>query len=185
MQQGFLDSAFKQFVYYKKLGEDAMIQVSDADFFAEPTSGINSIAIIVQHLHGNMVSRWTDFLTSDGEKPWRKRDQEFDASVTERSLTMSLWGSGWQCVFDALESCKGKDLGDLVYIRNQGHTIYEAINRQLCHYAYHVGQIVYLSKMYAKNPWQSLSIPKGKSVDFNKEKFNKEKGRRHFTEDRI
>ena len=185
MQEGFLNSAIKQFAYYKKLGEDAINQVGDENLFTEPTPGVNSIAIIVQHLHGNMVSRWTDFLTTDGEKTWRKRDQEFVANVSDRFSTIILWNIGWQCLFDALESCEGQDLENLVYRRNQGHTIYEAINRQLCHYAYHVGQIVYLSKVYAKNPWKSLSIPKGKSAAFNEEKFNKNKSRRHFTDDMI
>ena len=182
MQNSYLSSAKKLFGYYKKLGEDAMMQVNDEQLFFQPNEDSNSIAIIVQHLAGNMLSRWTDFLTTDGEKDWRNRDAEFETTINNKEELIIFWNRGWQCLFDALEPLTEKDLDKIIYIRNEGHTVMEAINRQLAHYAYHVGQIIFLAKMLRDNEWKSLSIPKNKSQDYNQEKFSKEKGNSFFTD---
>lgn len=179
----FIDSSKKLFLYYKSLGEKAIHQVDDDMLFFEPTPGINSIAIIVRHLQGNMKSRWTDFLTSDGEKPWRNRDEEFEEFVTDRTKLMLLWEEGWKCLFDALDNLTPEDLNKEITIRNQTQSAMDAIQRQIAHYAYHVGQIVYISKMNKGDDWQSLSIPKDNSVRYNAEKFSKEKGSGHFTDE--
>jgi hypothetical protein len=151
----------------KKMGEDAMAQVTDEQLFAALDSESNSIAIIVKHLAGNMRSRWTDFLTSDGEKPDRDRDSEFvDAPATRNDL-MRLWEAGWNCVFTALEPLSDDDLGRQITIRGQAHSVMQAINRQVAHYAGHVGQIVLLAKHFRQGQWRSLSIPRGKSAEFN------------------
>ena len=130
-----------------------------------------------------MLSRWTDFLTTDGEKPWRQRDAEFENEVLNREALMKKWEEGWQCVFNALSSITDDDLEKIIYIRNEGHTILEAINRQIAHYSYHVGQIVYISKLRSKEEWKSLSIPRNKSNEYNDKKFAQEKGKRNFTDD--
>lgn len=178
----YLLSATKQFRYYKSLGDKAMAQVSDAALLEVPNAVSNSIAMIVQHLHGNMLSRWTDLLTTDGEKPNRNRDAEFEASTKSRQELLQQWEEGWQCLFHALEALSESDLDTLIYIRNEGHTVQEAINRQLAHYPYHVGQLVYIARMFTGDNWQSLSIPRNNSAAYNQEKFNQEKGRRHFTD---
>jgi hypothetical protein len=180
---GFTESSIKLFLYYKSLGEKAMNQVDDDMLFYEPTSGINSIAIIVRHLHGNMKSRWTDFLTTDGEKSWRKRDEEFEGFVTDRDTLMQMWEEGWACLFDALQGLTPDDLGKDITIRNQVQSVFEAIQRQIAHYAYHVGQIVYLSKIRKGDDWQSLSIPKNNSEVYNADKFSKEREKGHFTDE--
>ena len=181
METGYLESVTKQFEYYKLLGEKTMAQLPDEKLFWQSNEESNSIATIVKHLGGNMLSRWTDFLTSDGEKSWRNRDAEFENDLQTKDAVMKLWNDGWNCFFDALRSLKEEDLGRIIYIRNQGHTVMEAINRQLAHYPYHIGQIVFVGKMIAGENWQSLSIPKGKSGAFNAEKFSQEKHREHFT----
>lgn len=168
----FLNSAKKQFLYYKSVGEKTMIQLQDQDLFWQYNSQSNSIAMIVQHIWGNMLSRWTDFLTSDGEKPWRNRDQEFEAVITTRQELMDKWKAGWQCLFDALDAIKPEDWDTPVYIRGERHTVVDAINRQLAHYPYHIGQIVLIGKMAAPG-WQALTIPRGKSQAFNDDMFNK------------
>lgn len=178
----FLSSALKQFSYYRQLGTNAMLQCEEPQLFQEPAPGINSMAVVVKHMHGNMLSRWTDFLTTDGEKEWRKRDDEFEPSLSTSEDVFNLWNEGWKCLFDAIEPLTDEHLEQLIYIRNEGHTVTEAITRQLCHYAYHTGQIVYLAKIYKGEAWQSLSIPRGGSAVFNAAKFNQEKGRRHFTD---
>lgn len=132
---------------------------------------------------GNMLSRWTHFLEEDGEKKWRQRDQEFEGAYRNKSEMIDAWEKGWQCVFNALSPLIKADLERIIYIRNQGHTVTEAINRQMMHYAYHIGQIVFLSKMKVGENWQSLSIPRGQSKTYNADKFGKDKSRRHFTED--
>eukprot|EP01136_Pigoraptor_vietnamica_P024971 Opistho-1_new@78476 len=139
----FLKSADRQFQMYKKLGEGAMAQMTDEQLFVLPNEESNSVAIIVKHLWGNMLSRWTDFLTTDGEKEWRQRDAEFENDINTREALMQKWEEGWQCLFNALGSITDDDLERIIYIRNEGHTILEATNRQIAHYAYHVGQIVY------------------------------------------
>ncbi len=179
----YLESVKKQFQYYKMLAEKTFDQVDDEGLFWQYNAESNSIAITVNHLWGNMLSRWTDFLTSDGEKEWRNRDSEFEDVIKSREDMMAKWEEGWQCLFKALDSVNDDNFGDLVYIRNQGHTIVEAINRQLAHYAYHVGQIVYVGRMLAGSNWESLSIPKGGSKAFNDKRFAQAKARKHFTDD--
>ena len=181
MQNDYLQSTIKQFEYYKMLGEKTFAQVSDENLFWQYNEESNSIATIVKHLWGNMLSRWTDFLTSDGEKEWRKREEEFENDITTRKEMIDKWNEGWQCLSDALNSLKDNDLDKIIYIRNMGHSITEAINRQLAHYPYHVGQIVFIGKMASENNWQSLSIPRGKSKEYNAEKFAKPKHKEHFT----
>lgn len=158
-----------------------MAQIDDAALFYMPDEKSNSISVVVKHLHGNMLSRWTDFLTSDGEKEWRQRDEEFEENVSTREEVMKYWEEGWKCLFDALQSLTTEDMNKIVYIRNMGQTVLEAIMRQLAHYAYHVGQIVYLARMYNSGDWQSLSIPKGGSSQYNKEKSGPGKRIEHFT----
>ena len=179
----FISSVKKQFQYYKMLGDKTFAQVSDEDLFWQSPSENNSIAIIVNHLYGNMQSRWTDFLTTDGEKDFRNRDQEFENLIKTRAELTAKWSEGWQTLFSALDSVNEQNFDQLVYIRNQGHTITEAINRQLAHYAYHVGQIVLIGQMRRGKDWQSLSIPKGASKIYNKKKFAQEKKRGHFTDE--
>lgn len=181
MQNDYLQSSIKQFEYYKMLGEKTFAQVSDKALFWQYNEESNSIATIVKHLWGNMLSRWTDFLTSDGEKEWRKREEEFENDITTRKEMIDKWNEGWQCLSDALNSLKDNDLDKIIYIRNMGHSITEAINRQLAHYPYHIGQIVFIGKMASENNWQSLSIPRGKSKEYNAEKFAKPKHKEHFT----
>ncbi|MEZ4797308.1 MAG: DUF1572 family protein [Flavobacteriaceae bacterium] len=183
MTNSYLTSAIKQFEYYKSLGEKTFSQINDTDIHWQYNSESNSITIITKHLVGNMLSRWTNFLTEDGEKAWRERDQEFENTYTNKEEMLRAWEKGWACLFDALRPIKYSQLEQIVYIRNQGHTVTEAINRQLAHYAYHVGQIVFLGKMIQGDNWQSLSIPKGKSNVYNQEKFAKEKERKHFTDE--
>jgi len=129
-----------------------------------------------------MLSRWTNFLTEDGEKEWRQRDQEFEDTYKNKEDLITNWEKGWQCLFDAILPLTENDLERIIYIRNQGHTVTEAINRQLAHYAYHIGQIVFIGKMIKGKHWKSLSVPKGQSTAYNKEKFAKEKWRQHFTD---
>jgi len=179
----FLTSIRKQFEYYKQLGEKTFDQVADKKLFWQANAESNSIATIVKHLHGNMLSRWTDFRTTDGEKPTRQRDGEFENDIQTREAMMRHWNEGWACLFDALDSLKAEELSDVIYIRNQGHTIMDAIGRQLAHYPYHVGQIVFIGKMVQDENWKSLSIPRGKSTEFNKEKFDQPKSTQHFTDE--
>ncbi len=153
--------------YYKRLGEQAMAQVSDEVLLATPDSESNSIAIIVKHLAGNMRSRWTEFLTSDGEKPDRNRDSEFESPPQTRAEILALWDSAWKIVFDSLSPLTDDDLGRSVRIRGERHSVMQAIDRQVAHYAYHIGQIVYLAKHYSAERWKALTIPRGKSSDFN------------------
>ncbi len=179
----YLESVRKQFQYYRSLGEKTFEQIPEEKLFWQYNEESNSIAMIVKHLHGNMRSRWTDFLTTDGEKEWRKRDQEFENDIRSREELLDKWNEGWTCLFEALNELNDNDLEKIIYIRNMGHTVSEAINRQLAHYPYHVGQIVYIGKMVMDEKWRSLSIPRGKSGDYNREKFSKPKEKRHFTDD--
>ncbi len=184
MYNTFLTSAIKQFEYYKILGEKTFDQISDEALFWQPNSESNSIAMIVQHLSGNMLSRWTDFLTTDGEKKNRNRDSEFEYAIATREEMMTAWYSGWECMFFTIKSLQITDLESIIYIRNMGCTVMEAINRQLCHYPYHIGQIVFLGKMITNDQWKSLSIPKGDSKAYNADKFGKDKELKHFTDDK-
>ena len=183
MNNPFLESAKKQFSYYKMLGDQTFAQLSDEQLFWQYNSESNSIAMIVKHLWGNMLSRWTDFLTSDGEKSWRNRDAEFENDITDRTELLEKWNAGWKCLADAIDPLTEADMDQEIYIRNQGHSITEAINRQLAHYPYHVGQIVFIGKMCRNADWHTLSIAKGNSGDFNAEKFAQPKHTQHFTDE--
>lgn len=176
----YLDSIKKQFQYYKSVAERAMEQLEPQQLFYTVNDDSNSIAVIVKHLHGNMMSRWTDFLTTDGEKDWRNRDDEFEQPITNKENLMQLWEEGWSCFFNTINSLTPENLTDIIYIRNEGHTVMEAINRQLSHYPYHIGQIVFFAKQIKNTPWDSLTIPKNKSGEYNKQKFEQEKGQRSF-----
>ncbi len=183
--QSYLESARKQFLYYKTLGEKAIDQLEPEQLFIAVNEDTNSIATIIKHISGNMLSRWTDFLTTDGEKEWRNRDDEFENDLQSKEEVLKLWNKGWNCLENALESLKPEQLSDIIYIRNEGHTVIEAINRQLAHYPYHVGQIVFYAKQLKKSEWESLSIPKNKSANYNAEKFAKEKEIKNFTDDEL
>lgn len=183
MDQAFIDTSIKLFEFYKSLGEKAISQVDDEKLFLQFNDDSNSIAIIVNHLWGNMLSRWTDFLTSDGEKEWRNRDSEFENVIKDKISLIEKWNTGWACLFEALQSLKAEQLNQTIYIRNQGQSVMDAIMRQISHYAYHVGQIVFIAKMYAKEDWQTLSIAKGNSRNYNAEKFSKEKSEQSFTDE--
>ena len=163
----YLKDSIDVFRYYKKLGERAMWQCPDDALLESLDEESNSIAIIVKHMAGNMRSRWTDFLTTDGEKPDRNRDTEFETPPKTRAELMELWERGWKHVFDALEPLNDEDLVRTITIRTEPHSAMQAINRQLAHYSYHVGQIVYVAKHLAGNKWQTLTIPKKKSAEFN------------------
>jgi hypothetical protein len=166
------------FQYYKKLAERAMAQCPDAALFTNLDAESNSIAIIVKHIHGNMRSRWTDFLTSDGEKPDRNRDTEFEAPPTTREELMETWERGWKLLFGALEPLGDADLTRTITIRTEPHSVMQAINRQVAHYSYHVGQIVCVARHFAGERWQTLTIPKKKSGEFNRQVAAGEKSQR-------
>lgn len=183
MTNSYLSSIQKQFQYYKSLGDKTFAQLNEEQFFWQAGEESNSIAIITKHIAGNMLSRWTNFLIEDGEKSWRNRDDEFVNSFATKEEVFAYWEQGWSCLFTAINSLKESDLEKIVHIRNQGHTVVEAINRQLCHYSYHIGQLVFLGKMLQNEKWKSLSIPKNASKNFNQEKFSQEKSRKHFTDD--
>ncbi len=178
----YIEGVRKQFLYYKSLGEKTMDQVSDEKLFWQYNTTSNSIAIIVKHLWGNMKSRWTDFLTTDGEKQSRKRDEEFEDDIKTREELIDKWNDGWQCLFDALNSINEDNFYQAIYIRNIEHSITDAINRQLAHYSYHIGQIVYLGKMINDTHWDSLSIAKGNSKVFNEQRFAQPKHKAHYTD---
>lgn len=183
MTNDYLESVKKQFEYYKMLGEKTFEQVEDQTLFWQYNEESNSMATIVKHMWGNMLSRWTDFLETDGEKEWRKREAEFENDIGNREELMEKWKEGWNCLFTAINPLTGADLDKIIYIRNQGHTVTEAINRQLAHYSYHVGQLVYIGKMAANHKWISLSIPRGNSKTYNEGKFSKPKQKGHFTDE--
>jgi hypothetical protein len=164
----YLEDALRNFRDYKKLAERAFEQVTDEEFFRALDEEANSLAVIVRHMSGNMLSRWTDFLTTDGEKPDRNRDMEFViAPETTRAEVMARWEQGWHCLFDALEALRPEDVLRKVLIRNEEHTVVEAINRQLTHYSYHTGQLVFLAKHFRSTAWKSLSVPRNRSAEFN------------------
>ncbi|MFV5685300.1 DUF1572 family protein [Flavobacterium sp. GB2R13] len=181
----YLESAKKQFLYYKTLGEKAMEQLEPEQLFVAVNEDTNSIATIVKHLSGNMLSRWTNFLTSDGEKEWRNRDEEFENDLESKEAVLNAWNKGWDCLFNALNGLQPEQLSQIIYIRNEGHTVVEAINRQLAHYPYHVGQIVFYAKQLKNSNWESLSIPKNKSNSYNATKFAQEKSIKNFTDDEL
>jgi hypothetical protein len=174
----YLKDSLTLFRYYKKLAERAMEQVTDEQLSAVLDGEMNSISIIVKHMAGNMRSRWTDFLISDGEKPDRKRDAEFESPPATRAALMSLWEEGWGSVFAALQPLSDADLNRTVTIRGEAHSVMQAINRQIAHYAYHCGQIVFLAKHLQARQWKSLSVPRGKSEVFNQRVAAKESSQR-------
>ena len=185
MPADYLASARQQFVLYKALGEKALAQVPDEALGWQPNPACNSLASIVKHLVGNMRSRWTDFLTSDGEKPWRARETEFDNDLTTRAEVLAAWEAGWQCLFAALDGLTAADLGRTVYIRHEPHSVVEAINRQLAHYPSHVGQLVLMGKLVQGEAWQSLSIPRGQSAAFNAAKLAQSTHQEYFTDEKL
>ena len=163
--QNYLDDSRKAMRAYKKLAEKALDQLKDDEYFVTLDEESNSVAVVMKHMAGNMFSRWTDFLTTDGEKPNRNRDYEFVIShETTQADMRDYWERGWQCVFDALDPLQIEDLDKKVYIRGEEHTVVMAINRQLMHYAYHIGQIVFLAKHFRATGWSSLSIPRNRSI---------------------
>jgi len=183
MEDSYITSVFKQFEYYKSLGDKTIAQLSITELKQEYAKDSNSLSIIIKHIVGNMLSRCTNFLTTDGEKEWRNRDSEFENTFQNKKKLLDYWSKGWDCLFNAISPLSSSDLDRIIFIRNQGHTVQEAINRQLAHYSYHIGQLVFLRKLTKGKNWKSLSIPKGQSTTYNNEKFSIEKGRRHFTDD--
>ena len=163
----YLEDSIGLLLYYKKLAESAVEQVTDEQIYALLDEDANSIAIVMKHMAGNMKSRWTDFLSDDGEKPWRNRDTEFEQPPPTRQALLQLWEEGWACVFMTLQSLTEADLGCTITIRGEAHSVLQAINRQIAHYAYHCGQIVLLAKHFQHAQWKSLSVPIGKSAEFN------------------
>lgn len=181
MKNSYLLSCVQQFKYYQLLANKTIEFLSEDDLFYTPNDESNSIAIIMQHMAGNMLSRFTNFFTEDGEKEWRNRDVEFEVQFNTLRELLDYWQKGWLCFFNTIDNLQETDLEKVVYIRNQGHTVIEAINRQLAHYAYHIGQIVYIGKLIKNSGWESLSIPKNKSQKYNELKFSKPQHREHFT----
>ena len=163
----YIEDSIGLFRHYKKLADGALAQVTDDQMHALLDEDANSIAIIVKHMAGNMKSRWTDFLTSDGEKSWRNRDDEFERPPATRQALLQLWEEAWDCLFAALQSLTDADLGRSVLIRGEAHSVMQAINRQIAHYSYHCGQIVLLAKHFQHAQWKSLSVPRGRSAEFN------------------
>ncbi len=183
MKSGFLHSVIKQFEYYKLLAEKTFDQLPDEALHWQYNTESNSIATIVKHLSGNMQSRWTDIFNTDGEKEWRNRESEFDNNILSRNEMLEYWNLGWTIFFSTLNSLNEEDLDKIIYIRNQGHTVSDAITRQLAHYPYHIGQIVYIGKLIADTNWKSLSIARGASDQYNTQKFNAPKQIVHFTDE--
>ena len=184
----YLESVQKQFLYYKQLGEGAISQLTQEQLLSnqygtESSIQLNSIAIIVKHLVGNMKSRWTNIYEEDGEKSCRDRDGEFQQSYTTKSQILQEWSDGWAVLFAVINNATKEDLEKEVFIRNMGHSLTEAINRQMMHYAYHIGQIVQIAKMWKGDQWKSLSIPLNQSKVYNAEKFSKAKSTAHFTDE--
>lgn len=175
MNSSYLSSVISQFSMYRTLGEKAIAQAKDEMLFWQFNPESNSMATIVKHMAGNMLSRWTDIFNTDGEKEWRNRDAEFLNDLDSRDELMALWNSGWDQLFETLNSLQESDLEKIIYIRNEAHTVMDAINRQLAHYSSHVGQIIYIGKMVCNEEWKSLSIPRNRSDEFNQEKFSKGK----------
>jgi hypothetical protein len=170
----FIETAIKRLFYYKDLADKTFLQLQEADFYYQPNEASNSIAVIIQHMSGNMLSRWTNFLTEDGEKQWRNRDTEFETHSYTKEELLQIWQKGWQCVSDAWSALTEHDLLKTILIRAERLTVIDAINRQLAHYPYHVGQIVYLGREIKNNQWHNLSIPKGDSAVYNRQLLNRQ-----------
>ena len=173
MASDFLHSVNKEFRRYKTYGDHTLNKLSLEQMLWEPAPDVNSVGVLVKHLSGNMRSRFTNFLTEDGEKEWRHRDQEFEVDFESKEEIVALWEDGWSILFSALNSLSENNLDSTVYIRGEEHSIAEALHRQLAHYASHVGQMMYLGKIILGDHWVSLSIPKGQSAEFNKKKFSR------------
>lgn len=169
----YLQSAIKRVAYYKELGDKTFAQISEADLHFVPNKESNSIAVIIQHMAGNMLSRWTDFLTTDGEKYWRNRDTEFEEQPLTQTQLIDLWEKGWACFLNTLQQLSHEDLLKTIHIRQEGLLVIDAINRQLAHYPYHVGQIIYIAKIIKDSGWQTLSIAKDASQQYNQRLFFK------------
>ncbi len=178
----FQQISSKMFRYYKGLADKAMAVLTEEEVHLIPNEESNSVAILVHHMSGNMLSRFSDFLTTDGEKEWRNRDTEFEDHYPSKEAMLQDWEKGWTCLFTTLDSLSPETMTEIVYIRNEGHTVLEAITRQVAHYAYHTGQIVYLAKLIRNKDWQTLSIARGESQGFNQNKFQQDKSRRFFTD---
>lgn len=176
--ENYLSDAVGSFRNYKKLAERAIEQVSDEEFFATIDEEANSIGVVVKHIAGNLRSRWSDFLTADGEKPDRNRDTEFELIDDTRASLMKFWEDGWRILFDALEPLSPEDFSKTIAIRGEPHSVVEAINRQLTHYSYHIGQIVLLAKHFRSNEWKTLSVPKNRSNEFNQFVRDKKDGKK-------
>ena len=174
----YLSTVTRRLLYYKDLAEKTFDQLEEADFHFRPNEGSNSIALIVQHLHGNMLSRWTNFLTEDGEKSWRQRDDEFETHSYDKAQLIDLWQKGWDCFLGAIKSLKESDLLKKVYIRQEELTVIDAINRQLAHYPHHIGQIIYIGKLLKDHAWKNLSIPKNQSQLYNQSDTEKDPAKR-------
>lgn len=172
MKNLFLPSAIKRLLYYKDLGDKTFAQLTDDDFHFIPAEECNSIAIIIQHMHGNMLSRWTNFLTTDGEKEWRKRDAEFEDQQLNKVQLLNLWEEGWNCFLNAVKSLSDNDLEKTIYIRSQPLSVIDAFYRQFAHYPYHVGQIIYTAKILKNKNWQNLSVARGRSAEYTNELKN-------------
>jgi hypothetical protein len=185
INEQYLTSVKKQFQYYKALAEKAMDQIEPEQLFISVDENTNSIAAIIKHMSGNMLSRWTDFLTTDGEKPNRNRDAEFEITIADKATILQKWNEGWDCFFTSFDQLQPGQLSDMVYIRNEGHTVIEAISRHLAHSSYHIGQIVFYAKQLKEGAWKSLSIPKNKSNDYNADKFSTEKTMKNYTESEL
>jgi hypothetical protein len=165
--ENYRADALQSFRNYKKMAERAIEQVSDEEFFALIDPEANSIAVVIKHIAGNLHSRWTDFLTTDGEKPTRNRDSEFELLDDSRESLMQFWETGWQTLFDNIEPLTQENFAQTITIRGEPHSVVEAINRQLTHYSYHIGQIVLLAKHFKSTNWKTLSVPKNRSIEFN------------------
>lgn len=166
-EKDFLQSAIRRLRYYKELGDSTFAQLNEWDFHYQPNDESNSIAIIIRHLAGNMLSRWTNFLEEDGEKEWRNRDAEFETGKESKEELLQYWEKGWACFLGTLETLKKKDLSKKVRIRKEKLTVTDAILRQMAHYPYHIGQLIYIAKIIRNKSWKNLSIPKGQSQEYN------------------
>ena len=167
------DLFIKRFLYYKDLGDKTLAQLSEEQIFWQYNEESNSIAIIINHVAGNMLSRWINFLTEDGEKSWRNRDSEFENNFKTKAEVLEYWEKGWACLFEALNQITDENINSTIYIRGEAHSVVDAVFRQLAHYPYHIGQIIYIAKMMKNEDWQTLSIARNKSADFNAEMHSK------------
>ncbi|MGI8950587.1 MAG: DUF1572 family protein [Chitinophagaceae bacterium] len=172
-QEDFLQYSIKRFENFKDLGDKTFAQLNEKDFFFKPSEESNNIAIIIQHLRGNMISRWTNFLTDDGEKPWRKRDSEFEDKDLQQEELLKLWNEGWKCLFDEMKKLQPEDVTKPILLRSETMPVFDAIMRQFGHVAYHVGQIIVIAKMLKDADWKTLTIPKGKSEEYFEQMRNK------------